>query len=77
MAENDANQNQKLLTSTLVLLEESLRSPENVTVTSSALLLPQVQPQVAAQVPVYSTKVSPHSYLIFSTIVAILCGNYM
>lgn len=73
MAESDANQNQKLLTSTPVLLEE--KSPENVTVTSSGLLPPaQVQPQAVAQVPVYPTKVYPHSYLIFSTIVAILCG---
>ena len=67
MTESDANQKEKLLTST--------PAPENVTVTSSALLPPaQVQPQAVAQEPVYPTKVYPHSYLIFSTIVAILCG---
>ena len=69
--------NQKLLTSTPVQFEEN--SPENVTVTPSAALLP---PQ-AAQLPVLLlsggsglTKITPHSFLIVSIIVAALCGVF-
>ena len=67
--------NQKLLTSTPVQFEEN--SPENVTVTPSAALLP---PQ-AAQLPVLyyqadPTKITPHSFLIVSIIVAALCGVF-
>ena len=70
MAENDANQTQlTLLTSAPVQLEE--KSPADLNAVSS------VQPFGAsvAQLPVYPTKVYPHSSdLACSVIVAVLYG---
>ena len=68
MAENDANQTQlTLLTSAPVQLEE--KSPADLNAVLS------VQPFASvAQLPVYPTKVYPHSYLACSVIVAVLCG---
>ena len=66
MAESDANQTQALLTSEPVQLEE--KSPADNAVSS-------VQPFASVdQLPVFSTKVYPHSYLACSVIVAVLCG---